>query len=141
MPFVSIATSEPLFVQGGNQRLIQLQERFAARADHIAGVFPRRPAGGHGLRQSGCRAELSSPGTIRTHKIGVAELAYGGGPIRFPSTPEIASGEAQKDCRAPCAGALSLNRVLYFLDAVRHVLGSVSTIWRRRMRKVCGSVC
>src|SRR6266511_1748243 len=110
-------------MQRADKRLIELQQRLAARADDH---WTRRIQRVTGPRRGDCRSELrrrcksSSSRSVRTDKISVAEATGGAGAVRFPAGPEVAPREAQKHRRPTRLRALALQRVVQLLDAVAH---------------------
>ena len=50
-----------------------------------------------------------APGSIRTQKIGVAELAGGGYSIRLPAGPQVTSGGSTEHGRPPGVRSLALS--------------------------------
>src|SRR5690242_1451927 len=108
-------------MQGGGQRIVQLQQRLATGADNIGTTsrFVRpfiRNRASERLRV--CKA--SAADTVRAHEIGVAEGADRVCPILLPAAPQIAAGEAQEHRGAAGARALALQGVKYLLHLVTH---------------------
>ena len=106
-------------MQRRDQRAIQLQQGLAAGADDIrlaaAGPFARHNSG-----QAGGFGEFSAVCTIGTNKIRVAEFAHRLGAIFLKTTPQIATGKAQKYGGPASLRSFSLQGVENLFDAVGH---------------------
>ena len=71
--------------------------------------------------------KLAAVLTIGTYEVGIAEAAYGIGPVLFTASPEIALAEAAKHRCPPGLGTLSLQCIERFLYPIHQV----STSYRK----------
>ena len=124
VPLVSTATSNPAAWQGLDGRLVELQERFAAGADDERArprVMPApRHVGSYRRGQFHSGGEPSAARAVRTHEVGVAELADRASTILFPAGPQVATGEPAEHCGSAGMGTLTLKGVEDLLDPVGH---------------------
>nr|GEU28565.1 hypothetical protein [Tanacetum cinerariifolium] len=112
---------ETVRVHGGNQRRIELQQRFAAREhDVFAGGVRRRPQRVDGGGQLLGGLELAAAFAVGAHEIGVAELADGRGAVALASGPQVTARKPAEHGGAPGMGALALQRVKNLFDATDH---------------------
>ena len=103
--------------------LIKLKERFAAGADDVAmGIWrwPRRPAVRHRAGQLLRRGEPASADAIRSHEVGVAELANGRMTIGLAAGPQVTPAEPAEYRWPTALRPLSLQGVENLLDGVGH---------------------
>jgi hypothetical protein len=108
---------EPECVQRVDQRLVELQQRFATGADNEwFSALTRWPMIGNSTRQIFRGLELSPTRPIRTHKLGIAELAYGSAAILLSTRPEVATRKPAKDRRATGLATLALQGVVNLFD-------------------------
>ena len=112
-------------LQRGDERPVELQQRFAAGADDVGraglaaiGVFG--PLRVDRLRERIGGSELPAALPVGADEVGVAEAAYGLLAVLLSAGPQVAAGEAAEHGRAAGLGALALQRVEHFLDGVGH---------------------
>lgn len=126
------------FEAGGMQRVderpIQLQEWFAARADHerTTGLTGRihslaarsvavyRPGAGYGNGEVLGRFEASAARSVGSEEVRIAEPADGGGAVLFPARPQVAAGKPAEHSRPTCLGALPLEAIEDLFDRIDH---------------------
>ena len=125
MPLVSTATSKPRVVEGGDRRVVELEERFAAGADDeaLAVAVQGRPATRDRVGEFVRRAELAAVGSD-AEEVGVAEAADRGLAILLAARPEVAAREAAEDRRSAGVRSLALEGVEDLLDGVGHATAS-----------------
>lgn len=132
---------EPRRVKRVDEGCIELEQRFATRADHIgrreekggrrltpfsflaprssllprSSILVRRPQRRRARREVRGSGKLA---TIRTDadKIGVAEHADGVGTVRLTTSPEVAAAEPAEHSRPAGVNAFALKREEEFLD-------------------------
>ena len=105
----------------GNQRLIQLQQRFSAGKHHVFMCrIVCRPKAIYLFGQLLAIDKFSARCAIRTDKIGIAKAAYRAGPVVFPAGPEIATAKTAKYGWTPRVGTLALKGIKDFFYAVSH---------------------
>lgn len=80
-----------------------------------------RPAGVDRFRKVGRRTELASSRTVRTDEVGVAKRTDRGLAVLFPTGPQIAAGKTKEDSRPTRLCALTLKRIVNFLNGVSHL--------------------
>jgi hypothetical protein len=86
--------SEPNLVKRINCRRVQLEERLAPSANHVAFrsiVFSTSPRCTHRGSKISSRFEQTSAGPICTDKIRIAKLAYGGRTLGLTAGPQVAA--------------------------------------------------
>src|SRR5204862_5721487 len=108
-------------VQGGDQRVIELKQRFAPSADNQrldTQTFTCRPGCSDSLSQIQGGGESAAAGAVRTDEVGVTELAHGLRAIFLSAGPQITARETTKDGRPAYVRTLSLQGVENLLDAV-----------------------
>jgi hypothetical protein len=102
--------------------LVQLQERFSARAHH---VLPRdidtlRPLFVDSRRESLTVDEFASIGTVGPNKIRIAKSAHSCRAISFQSRPQITTGKPTEHGRTPRLGTFALEGVENLFNAIGH---------------------
>ena len=118
-----MAISKPRSVQGIDQGLIHLQERFAAGAnDEPSASRSPSPANAAAMASASATAccKAAAARAVGADEIGVAEIANGGGAILFMARPEIAAGKAAKHRGPTGIGAFALQGVEDLFDRVIH---------------------
>ena len=118
-------------MQGGDERRIELQQRFAAGADDKApgerGI--RRPGAGDGGSQLLGGFESAAAGSIEADEVCVAEAADGSGAVGLAPGPEVAARKATEDRRAAGLRAFALEGIEDFLDRVGHKNSSQLSVY------------
>ena len=117
---------KPAGVEGFNDSVIKLKERFASSAHNKfpasrVVVWPM-PLNCH--CKVFCGFELPAAWAINTNEVGIAKPAYGARPVIFMSRPKITTGEAAENCRATRLGAFALEGVENLLHGIAHVFAS-----------------
>ena len=115
------ADFEPLLVERLDQRVVELQQRFAASADDIGLA---RPPFGHCAVTASASAAASAnrppPGPSMPTKSVSQKRQMAVARSRSSAAPQIAAGKAQEHGRTPGPRALALQRVIDFLDRIAH---------------------
>src|SRR3954469_4668685 len=104
------------FDEGG----IDLQQRLAAGQDHIAVGMLAGPLSGDGVGEFICRGVAAAERAVGADKVGVAELAGGGGAVLFAAAPQVAAGKTAKHRCAAGMRAFALQGQEYLFDRVAH---------------------
>src|SRR5581483_5228553 len=100
-----------------DQRIVELQQRFAAGADDE----PNLAADARDvLGQLARRPEVAAPGAAGADEVGVAELADGVGALCFPPRPQVAAGEPAEHRGASGVRAFALEGAEHLLHEVGH---------------------
>ena len=103
---------------------IDLQQRLAAGQDHVAVGVVAGPLRGDGIGEFVGRGVAAAQRAVGADKVGIAELAGGGGAVLFAAAPEIAAGKTAKHRRAAGMRAFALQGQEYLFDRVTHHLSS-----------------
>ncbi len=110
-----------------DQTFVELQQRLTTGADDERNsVSPvSRPMGVDRPTKFARGVERTTPRSIHPYKVGIAERTNGGGPILFPAGPQVTSGKTEEDCRPSGLCTLTLQRIVYFLYGISHLVQRV----------------
>jgi hypothetical protein len=112
---------EAVFLKGGDESTIQLQEGFSTGANHErmrkAGVGGG-PGLGHSSRKVARREEVSSSGSVGAEKVRVAKPTNGTGAIFLATGPEVTPRETAEHSGTAHVGPFPLESVVDLLNAI-----------------------
>lgn len=107
-------------VDDGQQRFVQLQQRFAAGEDDVAVGGVGTPGGLDGIGEQFGAGEFAAAVAVGADEVGVAEGAGGAGAVALAAGPEITAREPAEDRRAARVGAFALQGLEDFFGGVGH---------------------
>src|SRR6185312_16749912 len=97
-------------------------QRLAAGQHHIAVGIVAGPLSGDHIGKLIGRGVAAAERAVGADKVGIAELANGGGAILFAAAPEVAAGKTAKHRRAAGMRAFALQGQKNLFDRVAHCL-------------------
>src|SRR4051812_39190429 len=103
---------------------IDLQQRLAAGQHHIAVGIVAGPLPGDDVREFVGSGVAAAERAVGADKVGIAELANGGGAVLFAAAPQVAAGKTADHRGAAGMRAFALQGQEYLFDRVAHYLSS-----------------